>query len=313
MPFDPNEPRDWHGRWVEDATAATQKAASDKTIQQMAEENARQGEQLKDILKKQEADKAASQKAFEEIGKTTQGQILELSALTPEEMIAMADVVKEEAASNGWNEGITRYVMATNKTEGVVGASYSWNDKNDIGILTINPRVIETKFPYVEKPDTYDEAIKKVEAALDEYRDMPEDNLFQGEKVYLTNLRSRLEALKEFKEEGKPNLLFNAATGRKEYIDRFKQVIYHELGHMRLQEAYNKAKKITDPYNPNYTSSSYEDWKHNNLIREFNSTPISQYAMTNYDEYFAEAYSEYKMTGKASDGFKEFLKKINIK
>lgn len=30
MPFDPNEPRDYHGRWVEDATSAIQKAASDK-------------------------------------------------------------------------------------------------------------------------------------------------------------------------------------------------------------------------------------------------------------------------------------------
>ncbi len=32
MAFDPNEPRDYHGRWVEDSTSALQKAASDKPV-----------------------------------------------------------------------------------------------------------------------------------------------------------------------------------------------------------------------------------------------------------------------------------------
>jgi hypothetical protein len=284
--FDPDEPRDAFGKWVETtsnrAKAETKRAASDKKPADISTYE----DQVKKLLTPH----------------PNENPIISLKGLTEQEAADVVEVLDDMTNGGVVDVPITNvYVCGQeynfNCTENSdAGAFYGFDWETKTGSLYINPEKVHTDFVYQETPtwkEKYDKTTKMLND-LDNPDFVDEHHLSERavemNKAFFAQLQLRY---KYGMEEKKPDIPNNASLVIKDSDKRFKSVVYHEMGHMVLKkdffELHPKARGRSSDWGQ--TSIDYKEWRDHNLpVKE----PNSDYGASNSDEYFAEWYGAYK-------------------
>lgn len=283
MSFNPDEPRDAIGRWTDSMSDAIHGAASDK------------GKTSRDDVTHQE-DEIRNLIEFP-------GHV-QLKGLSENEANDLVDVVKDMT-----NDGTVKIPIGSVYVCGQeynsmcyenndAGAFYGFDFEKKTGQLFINPDRVHDTFTYEGVP-TYQQKIDRVQGLLDNINDpdfVARERLSPHDVEYnRSNFTALLDSYRMSKLHNEPPLPDNAALLVKDNDERFKSIVYHEMGHMALK------KEFFDSH-PNVRGGeaafdAYHKWRDTNIPIV---NPNSEYGKTNSDEYFAEWYGQYKI-GKATD------------
>lgn len=316
MGFDPNEPRDALGRWTDSISSATRAAASDQLKR-------RKGFQTSEEHKTSVAHKTIEEQQ-QEIADllnidTTQVNINNLSQQQANDLVEVLTDITE----NGHRKVPISSVSVCNQSYGIfsgtsdwecvtnagAGAWYSFNWEHADGWLHINPDTVEKDFTY--KPDipSYDERIAQLQENIKNLNDenwVREQGLTQDDvKLNLDNFSHFIDHFQTLKKNNIPPVIDNFSLQIKDDSQRFKSIVYHEIGHMELKKKYIETHPdVTDE---KARSQDYKEWRSAVLTDNakyekgiWEDYANSEYGKSNGDEFFAEWYASYKL-GKGYD------------
>jgi hypothetical protein len=162
---------------------------------------------------------------------------------------------------------------------------------------------------------TYDQKIKKVEDGIktsqedfDAHDEFTKMMAREGFEKWKAQQQDKIERFKIYAAGGKQPMAWTIANNTRDPDDKFKAILYHEIGHMRLREAFNE-----QYHTLKYKESTYEKWKEDNMGQEMKNNPITDYSMTTNDEFFAENYAAYKMGRPISKKMETFIHSLKLK
>lgn len=332
--FDPNEPRDAIGRWTASIKSKLQAAASDKetgTAPGDKGETLPGGFTMDDFNKEHGYGKYAP---VEDVAVTTLTEQslstllhtsdVRLDGLTPAENMDVLTVFKDDVGANGVTPDMMKIGVKTYGTglefqslnpNDTALAAYVYNARDDVGGMELYLNRIHDFANKKYVPESWDDKIRKVKEGLqvstesfnnaDEFAKMLNQDSFNK---FVKEANRKIDQYTKWKAEGRESKPFTIPNSIDDKDKRFQAMMYHELGHMRLRDAFNKEHKSL-----HYREETYTKWKETHMRAEMDKNPISDYGGTNPDEYFAENYAAHKLGLPISAGMEKFIKSLKLK